>query len=104
MFGGAGRAERNDARAVLAATAADVAYLDPPYPGTTGYGRTYAAVDALLGDDQTSGSPPSLDQLLDAARQIPLVVLSYGGRGQTLDTVVPIVERHRPVLRALAVP
>ena len=104
VFGGAGRAERGDALAVLARTAADVAYLDPPYPGTTGYGRTYAAVDALLGDAGPSGSPPSLDELLDAAREIPLVVLSYGGPGQTLDSVVPIVERHRPVLRALEVP
>ena len=104
VFGGSGRAERGDARAVLERTAADVTYFDPPYPGTTGYGRTYAAVDALLGDDGASGSPPTLDELLDAAREIPLVVLSYGGPGQTLDTVVPVVQRHRPVLRALAVP
>ena len=104
VFGGAGRAERGDARAVLARTAADIAYLDPPYPGTTGYARAYAAVDALLGDDRRSGSPPSLDALLDAARKIPLVLLSYGGPGQTLDTVVPVVQRHRPVRRALAVP
>ena len=104
VFGGAGRAERGDARAVLERTSADVAYLDPPYPGTTGYVRTYAAVDALLGDAGPSGSPPSLDELLDAARRIPLVVLSYGGPDQTLDTVVPVIQRHRPVLRALAVP
>ena len=104
VFGGSGRAERGDARAVLERTAADVAYFDPPYPGTTGYSSTYGAADALIGDDQPSRPPPSLDELLDAARQIPLVVLSYGGPGQTLDTVVPVVQRHRPVLRALAVP
>ena len=104
VFGGAGRAERGDARAVLERTAADVAYLDPPYPGTAGYTNSYAAVDALLGGDPPSGSPPSLEELLDAARQVPLVLLSYGGPGQTLAGVVPIVQRHRPVLQARAVP
>ena len=104
VFGGTGRAERGDARAVLARTTADVAYLDPPYPGTTGYARSYAAVDAQLGTDPPTGSAPTLDDLLDAAREIPLVVLSYGGPGQTLETVVPIVQRHRPVIQARAVP
>ena len=104
VFGGAGRAERGDARAVLERTTADIAYLDPPYPGTAGYTKSYAAVDALLGGDRPSGSPPSLDELLDAARHIPLVVVSYGGPAQTLEAVVRVVERHRPVLQARAVP
>ena len=42
VFGGTGHAFRGDARDAIRTTAADVLYLDPPYPGTTGYGGTPA--------------------------------------------------------------
>ncbi len=61
-------------------------------------------LDRLLGDGD--GDPPRLilNGLLDAARAAPLLVLSYGGPTVTLDDVVSLVERHRRVRRALAVP
>ncbi len=104
VFGGRGDARRGDAGAILSTTPADVVYLDPPYAGTSRYDREYAVLDQLLGDGDGAPPPLTLDGLLDAARAAPLLVLSYGGPTVTLDDVVALVERHRRVRRALAVP
>lgn len=104
VFGGRGAARQGDAREVIADSAADVLYLDPPYPGTSRYEREYAALDAALGDVPPERPPPTLEQLLDAARDIPLVVLSYGGPTVTLDELVESVNVHREVVRAVAIP
>jgi hypothetical protein len=47
---------------------------------------------------------PDLDDLLAASQPATYVVLSYGGPTQNLEDLVSLVGRHRPVLRALAVP
>lgn len=104
VFGGRGEARRGDAAEIIRNVPADVVYLDPPYPGTTGYEKAYAVLDALLGDDRPPSRAPGLDELLDAAAAAPLVVLSYGGDTVTLDTLTAIVARHRPVRRAVAIP
>ena len=104
VLAGRGRALRGDARDVLAAESADVVFLDPPYAGTTGYDRAYRALDRLLGDDDRGGKPPTLDDVLDAARDAPWLVITYGGPDATLDSVTAPVERHRVVREALAVP
>ena len=104
VFGGTGRAYRGDALDAIRTTAADVVYLDPPYPGTTGYGETYAVLDALLGDRPAAGAVPTLTDLLEAAADIPWLVLSYGGPRLTLDAVAELVGRFRTVERALAIP
>jgi len=104
VVGGAGRALQGDAREVLASTPADIVYLDPPYAGTTGYADSYAPLDAVLGDEPSATAPPGLDELLDASRAAPWMVLSYGGPSLALDDLTATVGRHRPVLRALAVP
>lgn len=104
VFGGCGSAERADAPTVLARGEADIVYLDPPYAGTTRYERAYAVLDALLDQTDPWPPPPRLDDLLDAARTAPLLILSYGGPTITLDDLVAQVQRHRPVRRALAVP
>ena len=105
VFAGRGRALRGDAREVIAATDADLVYLDPPYASTTRYEQAYALVDRLLGDEAPDAiSPPELDELLDAARQIPRLVLSYGGPTTTLEALTEQVARHRRVHRTLAVP
>lgn len=102
--GGRGDAVRQDACTTLRASDARVAYLDPPYPGTTGYRRAYRRLDRLLGDPDDGGRPPSLDGLLTAAEAIPWVVLSYGGPRLSLDRLTAQVARHRTVVRAVAVP
>ena len=104
VFGGHGAAAQGDARAVIAATSADVVYLDPPYPGTTRYAQAYARLDRLLGDVPHEDPPPSLDDLLDAARAAPWVVCSYGGPGLRAETLVDQVRRHRPVTTHLSIP
>ncbi len=104
VFGGRGEARKGDAIEIIRSTPADVVYLDPPYPGTTGYEKAYAVLDALLGDERPPSRAPSLDDLLDAAAAAPLVVLSYGGPTVTLDALTAIVARHRAVRRALAIP
>lgn len=104
VFPGCGRALRGDACTVIAETEAEILYLDPPYPGTTTYATSYRALDRLLGDDLVeTSSPPDLDALLDAARHIPLVVISLGGPRISCEGLAEAVERHRPVLLATRV-
>jgi hypothetical protein len=104
VFGGHGEARRGDAVEVIRNVPADIVYLDPPYPGTTGYEKAYAVLDTLLGDERPRCPVPNLDQLLDAASAAPIVVLSYGGPMVTLDALTALVARHRPVRRAIAIP
>ena len=103
MIGGRGHATQRDAREAMAASPAAVIYLDPPYPGTTGYGA-YGLLDTLLGDDLPAAPAPRLADLLDAAVAAPIVVLSYGGPGVTLTDVTAQVARHRQVTSARAIP
>ena len=104
VFGGHGVAAQGDARAVIAATSADVVYLDPPYPGTTRYERAYARIDRLLGNAPSDAPSPSLDDLLDAARVAPWVVCSYGGPQVRGGAFADQVRRHRPVVTTLSIP
>lgn len=103
VIGGRGHATQRDAREAIAASPAEVIYLDPPYPGTTGYGA-YGLLDTLLGDDLPAAPAPRLADLLDAAVAAPIVVLSYGGPGVTLTDVTAQVARHRQVTSARAIP
>jgi SAM-dependent methyltransferase len=104
VFGGPGVACKGDALDVIRSTPADILYLDPPYPRTRAYGFEYGALDHFLGDVLPTRAPPSLDELLEAARDVRLVVLSYGGPSHDLVTLTATVARHREVRRALAVP
>ena len=63
VIGGRGHATQRDAREAIAASPAEVIYLDPPYPGTTGYGA-YGLLDTLLGDDLPAAPAPRLADLL----------------------------------------
>jgi hypothetical protein len=101
VFAGQGASLRGDATDVLVRTPTDVVYLDPPYPGTTAYGPSYAALDQLLGDDQVAAAaPPSLDALMEAAHHAAFVVVSLGGPRVSADELATAVGRHRPVLLA----
>ncbi len=104
VIGGQGSAVHGDVLQILHTIAADVVYLDPPYPGTSSYLTEYRVLDALLDDTPSIGAALSLDALLDAAAAIPVLVLSYGGPSLTLAEVEAAVARHRRVERALAIP
>ncbi len=104
VFAGHGTAQQVDALTAIRSNAADVLYLDPPYVGTTSYPTHYAVIDALLGDPPPAAPAPSLDDLLDAAHDVPLVVVSYGGPTATIASLSELVARHRTVCGALAVP
>jgi adenine-specific DNA methylase len=103
VFGGRGQASQGDALDFLGSSAGDVVYLDPPYAGTSDY-RAYGLLDELLGGGECLTAVPSLDDLLAASHDAGYVVLSYGGATRTLEDLASLVKRHRPVLRALAVP
>jgi hypothetical protein len=88
----------------------DILYLDPPYPGVTGY-ETYHVLDCvfagrLLHTKRSLWSTPQftlqLLNLLEAADPIPLWVLSYGSVGVTLRQILDLVELYRPA-RAITV-
>lgn len=78
---------RVDALDFLRGRSADIVYLDPPYPDTEGYGRNYVGIDAILENrelDIDEGRFASADgwkhlgPLLDACREVPLVIISLG--------------------------
>jgi hypothetical protein len=104
VIGGQGAAEWGDACDVITGFAPDVVYLDPPYPGTTGYTSSYRLIDQLLGDESPTAATVKLDDLLEAARDVPIVVLSYGGPKVTLEGLVTQVQAHRQVTVSKAVP
>lgn len=89
----------------------DILYLDPPYPGVTGY-ETYRILDSVFAGQivhpvrspwSTSQFTLQLLNLLDAAQEIPLWVISYGSVGSTLDRLLTLIEEYRSA-RALAIP
>lgn len=103
VFGGVGRAAQGDALELIQRTQADVVYLDPPYAATTGYARSYALLDQMLGDPPPPDRRVELAALLAAAQHIPVLALSYGGPTASLPDLVQLVREFRPVTRALAI-
>jgi 16S rRNA G966 N2-methylase RsmD len=104
VIGGRGEAGWGDALQILKDSSADVVYLDPPYPGTTGYDATYKDLDRLLGDTGPRPPAPTLDDLLAASEHIPWLVLSYGGPGVDLNDLVYTVSRYREPVESLRIP
>ncbi len=104
VFGGRGRAIKGDAISVLTAEPADVVYLDPPYADTTSYSREYRVLDEMLGEVPDAGEVPGLEEIIQAAVNIPYLILSYGGPTATLSGLENMLGKQRPVLKAVAVP
>jgi hypothetical protein len=50
-----------------------------------------------------SAKVPELEQLLLAARHVPIVMLSYGGPTKTLDHLTEIISRERAIKVALSI-
>jgi len=82
----------------------DILYLDPPYPGVTGY-ETYHVLDSVFAGRlvpyqrslwSTAQFSLQLLDLLGKAQEIPLWVISYGSVGTTLKEILGLVEAYRP--------
>ena len=78
---------RVDVLEFLDGRAGDVAYLDPPYPDTEGYGRNYVGLDSILDNREldvddgrfaTGDGWKHLADVLAALHRVPVVVLSLG--------------------------
>ena len=95
------------------ASQADILYVDPPYPGVTGY-ETYRVLDSVFAGrivrpKRSAWSTPQftlqLLNLLDVAGDIPLWMISYGSVGVTLDQLLDLIEAYRPAeARTIAYP
>ncbi|MFN8179089.1 MAG: DNA adenine methylase [bacterium] len=78
---------QGDAVAFLRESPGDVAYLDPPYGGTSSYEAALKPLDSILAGEVVEASPSrfsgrraveALEELLAAAQHIPTWVVSYG--------------------------
>lgn len=103
---------QGDAVEFLSRVEADIAYLDPPYPRTMSYEQSLRPLDELLAGRRleveasrfSTGNPRAvLDPLLDAAKHIDTVVLSYGNAVLELPDLLEIVRRHRPEAEGRAI-
>lgn len=116
VFAGAGPCSVSvgDAAEFLRGVDADIAIMDPPYPGTSDYGKALLPIDEMLaGRSIEPGSNPysgagwsdAVDNLLDAASGIPTWAITFGnagGKGVSLEDLTRMVSRHRPVRMAQA--
>ncbi len=109
VFPGEARVCQQDAFRFLPGVAADILYLDPPFGGTQSYETAFRLLDEFIGDGQNGASPfsstrPPVDELLDACRHIPVLILSLGNALLDDREVRALVARHRRVRRILSLP
>jgi len=82
----------------------DILYLDPPYPGTLGYNKSNAVLDAVLfgqrpiiqPESPFTKSPAAISDLLAMARHIPTWVLSLNDKVLSLDELMALVKMVAP--------
>ena len=95
---------KEDAIEFVRGAEADVIYLDPPYGGTLAYESSLKPLDSILAGEPVEATPSvfsgrrameALDELLEASRHIPHLVLSYGNATVTGQELGRLVERHR---------
>ncbi len=108
VFPGDGWVEQGDAIRFLQRATGDAVYLDPPYPGTTGYETEYASLDRLLADtaharSAYSSTRPPLDDLFAAAGRIPVWVVSLNNAVFGLDQLVGLIRRYRAEVEAIPI-
>lgn len=101
VFAGEGLVHHGSVLDLLPSLIADIAYFDPPYPGTTSYESEYKVIDQILEGEAKPRSPFSaksgatlLDQLFERARHIPLWVLSLGNATVTVEDLQAAMRRH----------
>ena len=109
VFPGRGSVCQMDVIDFLASVEGDVLYLDPPYPSTTSYESEYRALDILLDGHELEASRFSrgaepLTELLRAAENIPVWLISFGNAVLDLGALTELVRLHKPNIRAVQVP
>lgn len=109
VFPGRGSVSQADAIDFLASSEGDIAYFDPPYPGTTSYEKEYWALDILLEGRELppsrfSSQVEALTELFGAAEHIPVWLISFGNAVLDLDGLLELVRPYRPNIRAVRVP
>ncbi|MCP4572180.1 MAG: hypothetical protein GY838_07470, partial [bacterium] len=96
-------AHQGDVLEFLGKVEGDICYLDPPYAGTQSYERAMKPLDELLnGGPQPAVSNPysseapevTLPRLFEAARHVPVLVLSYGNQRIDLAGLMDLMRRH----------
>lgn len=111
VFEGCGEVHQGDTLELLPRTKADLVYADPPYAATRGYEAHYKVVDQILGETTRPTSPFTaltgagmIDTLLERAKHIPIVVLSFGNETVSLTELEQKMVRHGRATRALVIP
>ena len=111
VFEGRGEMRRGDTLELLPGIEADILYADPPYEATRGYEAHYKVVDQILGDESrptsaftAAGGAGLIDTLLERAKHIPLVVVSFGNEAVSLQELEQKMVRHGRATRAIEVP
>jgi hypothetical protein len=109
VFPGVGEVHQGDALTFLAHAVGDVAYLDPPYPGTMSYEHEYAVLDELLEGERRpvsafSRSQDVLASLFAACEHIPVWLISLNNAVLSLSDLEALVRRQRRYVRSIAVP
>jgi 16S rRNA G966 N2-methylase RsmD len=111
VFEGRGEVRQGETLELLPSIEADVLYADPPYAATRGYEAHYKVVDQILGETSRPTSPFTaqagagmLDTLLERAKHIPLVVVSFGNETVTLQELEQKFVQHGRTTRAIEIP
>jgi 16S rRNA G966 N2-methylase RsmD len=111
VFEGRGEVRQGDTLDLLPGIEADILYADPPYAATRGYEAAYKVLDQILGEETRRTSPFTaqsgarmIDALLDRAKHIPLVVLSFGNETVSLQELEQKFVQHGRATRAMEIP
>jgi 16S rRNA G966 N2-methylase RsmD len=111
VFEGHGEVLQGDTLELLPTIEADILYADPPYAATRGYEAHYKVLDQILGEETrpvsaftAAGGAGMIDVLLERAKHIPLVVLSFGNETISLQELEQKFVRHGRATRAVEIP
>ncbi|MFN8180152.1 MAG: DNA adenine methylase [bacterium] len=102
--GHANEVHQHDAVTFLRETQGDVAYLDPPYGGTSSYEAALKPLDSILAGEVVEAAPSrfsgrraveALEELFHAARHIPTWVVSYGNAVLSAGELAALINRFK---------
>ena len=111
VFEGHGEVRQGDTLEMLPSIEADILYADPPYAATRSYEAAYKVLDKILGEETRPTSPFTaqggagmIDTLLERAKHIPLVVVSFGHETVSLQELDQKMVRQGRATRAIEIP